>query len=89
MINYLLKKKIIDKKQILECIKKVNAWQQQTNNLEEQTIHDSQADKSKTLHNEDLKLNLVEPFPNSIDDLETYLNTKCNLNSSEPKGTSK
>jgi hypothetical protein len=96
MLNYLLKKKIIDKNLILECIKKVNTWQMQNNSAnEEQTLNmnkkeDTSCSKeSKSLLTDDLKLNLLEAYPNSLDELDTFLSTKCTLNSSETKVTSK
>lgn len=95
LLNFLLKKKIVDKNQILENIKKVNSWHENVNRMNENsqpsdttTLLESK-EKSKTLIAEDLKLNLTDSFPSSIEELETYLATKCNLKSSDSKLSSK
>ena len=45
--------------------------------------------ESSSLLTSDLKLNLVETYPNSLDELEIFLTTKCTLNSSGAKVSSK
>ncbi len=95
LLNFLLKKKIVDKNQILENIKKVNSWHENVNRMNENsqpsdtTTSLESNEKSKTLIAEDLKLNLTDSFPSSIEELETYLATKCNLKSSDSKLSSK
>ncbi len=83
MINYLLKKKVIEKEDILESIKKYNAWQMQTSNLES-----SKPNTPTTRASENLKLNLVEPYPNTMEELESFLKN-CNLKSSGYKTSAK
>lgn len=76
MINYLLNKSLIDKPQILECIKKVHSWSGQSDEASNHLEEPSAATLS------DLKLELEHSYPTSIEELDVFLSTKCNLNAS-------
>jgi len=70
----------------------VNSWHENANRMNENSQPSDTSDskeKSKTLVAEDLKLNLTDSYPNSIEELETFLQTKMNLKTSESKLSSK
>ncbi len=77
MMNFLLDKKLTDKEHMLECIKKVHQWQ-----MQEQTSANSFEESVTTV--KDLKLDLVQGqmYPSNVQELETYLLTKCTINGS-------
>ena len=80
MINFLISKSLIDKAQILECIEKVHSWQ--TVNQGEGNSENEADQACASAAVSDLKLNLAQNFPITIEELDAYLNFKANLNES-------
>lgn len=83
MINFLLSKTLITKEKILECINKVHTWHLTQNHPSQESaepVVNQLEDPSIVATLSDLKLDLAQSYPTTVEELDTYLSSKCNLN---------
>lgn len=83
MINFLLSKDLTSKEKILECIKKVHTWHLTQTSQEEvsaSSSHNQLEDSSGVATLSDLKLDLAQSYPVTVEELDLYLSSKSNLN---------